>query len=332
MSNPEVAFVAWSFASGRSRDIAAALGGEAKVLYHRRLTHRHLVPLRYLVSSVQTVVYLILRRPRSVIATLPPVFPGAISWLYSLVFGVPFLLDSHPSGFGRKNDRVSARLLPVHRWLSQRAAATLVTTSEWSDIVDTWGGRGLVVHEAPPSWDVAEPSISPSRPLQVLFVCVFGPDEPVGEVIEAARATPEVHMSITGNTNRASPDLLADPPDNVTFCGFLDDDEYRRAVEATDVMLALTTEPTSVMRAAYEAVYARRPLIATDHEQNRRLFEYAILVDNHATDIESGLRRALDHYEELVRVADQARTTQLERWRRQLGELRAAISGEPDRS
>lgn len=329
MKRPDVAFIAWSFASGRSRDIAAALGGEAKVVYHRRLTHRYLVPLRYLVSSVQTMFYLLRRRPHAVIATLPPVFPGAIAWLYGLAFSAPFLLDSHPSGFGRKGDRISARLLPVHRWLSRRAAATLVTTDEWANMVEDWGGRGIVIHEADPNWDMAAPRTSPSQPLQVLFVCVFGPDEPVEEVIEAARSTPEVHITITGNTGRASPDVVADPPANVTFCGFLDDDSYRRAVEEADAILALTTEPTSVMRAAYEAVYAERPLIATDHEQNRKLFEHAILVDNDSAGIASGLRRALEDYETLVRVAGRARETQLERWEHQLSQLRGAISGEP---
>lgn len=330
MSKPNVAFITWSFVSGRSRDIAAALEGETRVIYHQHLTHRYLVPLRYFVSSIQTVAYLLRKRPRSVIATLPPVFPGAIAWLYSLFFGVPFLLDSHPSGFGRKSDRVSARLLPVHRWLCQRAAATLVTTNEWANTVDRWGGRGLVLHEAPLAWEVAKPKTSPSRPLKVLFVCVFGPDEPVREVIEAARATPEVHMTITGNTRRVSPDVVANSPGNVTFCGFLDDGAYRTAVEDTDVILALTTEPTSVMRAAYEAIYSERPLVATDHEQNRKLFENAILVDNYAAGIKSGLEKALENYESLVRVAGQAREAQLERWERQLSELRGAISGESD--
>jgi glycosyltransferase involved in cell wall biosynthesis len=330
MSRPPVVFVSWSFVRGRSSEIAESLGGEAKSIYYSWLVGRTkwLVPLRYAFSTVHTMAFLIRRRPRSVIATLPPVFPGLAAWLYSALTGAPFVLDSHPSGFGRKNDRVSRRLLPVHRWLSRRANATMVTTEEWVAVVEQWGGRGIVVHEAPALSDLAPPR-PPGQPFDVLFVAVFSADEPVEEVIEAARGVDSLNLKITGDTRKCSPELIEGAPDNVEFVGFLNAEDYRRAVEDAHIILALTTEPTSVMRCAYEAVYARRPLVVSDWPRLRELFDEAVFVNNSAEGIRRGLLEATGAYAELVGSTEQALENQLDRWTTQQARLREALAGSP---
>ncbi len=324
MRRPTVSFLAWSFVPGRSAEIAHALGGEAKVIYDRRLTSRRLVPLRYVLSSVQTLVYLVLRRPRSVIVTLPPVFPGLVAWMYCRISGAPLVLDSHPSAFGRKGDRLSERLLPIHRWLARRATATMVTTSEWQQVVGGWDARAIVVHEAPPTIRPGELGWAPDRDpkaITVLFVCVFSPDEPVAAVLQAAALVPNVEVIITGDLRRAPSGLVEEAPPNVTFCGYLDPLSYQQALHDADAVLALTTEPTSVMRAAYEAVYAGRPLIATDQDVNRLLFEHAVLVSNDVDGVRRGLERVSTDLDALLDAAPEASARQHERWLFQLEEL-----------
>ena len=49
------------------------------------------------------------------------------------------------------------------------------------------------------------------------------------------------------------------------------------------------------MRAAYEAVYAGRPLIISDSPERRDLFPHAIHVTNDAASIEQGLRLAVEN-------------------------------------
>jgi glycosyltransferase involved in cell wall biosynthesis len=263
MGRPMVGFVAWGPTSGRGAEIAAALGGQSHCFYPPRLARKALVPLRYALSAVATTAYLARHRPRAVIATNPPVFPGLLAFAYGRLAGVPVLLDSHPSSFGRKGDRLSARLLPVHAWLARRVAATLVTTDDWVRQVARWGGRAEIVHEAPSGLAGSEPRALPARPV-VLFAGVFAQDEPFAEVIEAARLLPSVELRVTGDLRRCPPGLRAAAPANVRFLGYLDGADYRQALQQADVVLALTTEPTSVMRAAYEAVYAGRPLVTSD--------------------------------------------------------------------
>jgi len=319
----ELVFLAWSRNRGRSAEIAAALGGDAVCVFPHRLGGRRLFLLRYLYSVAVTVRELARRRPKSLIATNPPVIPGLLAWMYAKVARAPFALDSHPTSFGAKNHVTSKRLLAAHRWLARRAAAVLVTTSDWADVVASWGARGLIVHEAPPPWTV--PSLVGDSRGRVLFVGVFGGDEPVDCVVQAAALRPDLDVWITGDLRRCPPRLRSTTPSNVTFVGYLAGSEYRQAVAAADVIVALTTEPTSIVRAGYEAVYARRPLVITDWPQGKEVFPCAVATANDpqalATAIDVALTKAQRDHGRL----ENARVQQLSRWEQQEASLRQAL-------
>jgi hypothetical protein len=320
-----VAFVAWSTVPGRSQEFAAALGGDARCFYPLRARRRPLVALRYAVSALQTAAYLALRRPRAVIATNPPVVPGLVAWLYGRLSGSVFVLDSHAGSFGRKGDRVSARLLPVHRWLARRAAATLVADESLAALVRSWGGRPLVVHEAPPAWSVAPPA-EPCEPLRLLLVTVFARDEPVAAALEAA-ARAGVALVLTGDPDRCPPAVReAAARAGARVAGFVRGDAYRRANEAADLVAALTTEPSSVMRAACEAVYAGRPLLVSDWPAARRAFPYAIHVANDGSAIAHGIERVRREHARLRQLTGAAREVQVRRWQEQLAALDSLVS------
>jgi glycosyltransferase involved in cell wall biosynthesis len=318
-------FVSWAFVQGRSGDIASSLGGRASPLYLERISDRRYVLLRYALTSVLTVGVLLRHRPRSVIVTNPPIIPGLICAAYGRLAGAPVVLDSHTGSFGLKGDTRSKRLLPVHAWLARRVAAVLVTTDELGDVVSGWGGRPLVVHEAPPAWSVAPPGPLPERP-KVLFVGVFANDEPVGEVIEAARLLPECDVLVTGKLTKAPAGLVESAPPNVRFVGFLPADGYRDLVEQADVMISLTTEPVSVMRAAYEAVYARRPLVISGWPVLEKLFPHAVPVTNDRDGIAAGVRTVISDHDRYLRATDVALDEQRRRWDEQIDALRAVLT------
>lgn len=277
--------------------------------------------LRYALSALVTVAYLLWRRPRAVIATNPPVFCALAAYPYCRLTGAPLVLDSHPTAFGAKGNRAASWMLPVSRWLSRRAAATLVTTVEWVEQVEAWGGRALIVHEAPAGLDERVPDTAVAG--RALFVGVFASDEPVAEVVDAARRLSDHEIQITGRLERAPAELLAAAPDNVHFVGWLDQRDYRAALRSAGVVVALTTEPTSVMRSAYEAVYAGRPLVVSDWPALRDLFPDAIHVDNRADAIARGIREATELPDPGRAV--RARARQLDRWDAQLAALSAVI-------
>jgi glycosyltransferase involved in cell wall biosynthesis len=325
-TRPSVAFIAWSSVSGRSLEIARALGGEARCFYDFGFVRRRLVPLRYAASALRTVAYLLLRRPRAVIATNPPVFPALIAYLYGRLRGAPVVLDSHPTSFGFYADKRFVTLMPLHRFLMSRVRGTIVTVEELAEEVRRQGGRAALVHEAPPLWSVPPAEPLGERPPVVLFVGIFASDEPVELLVEAARRLPEIEVRVTGDVRKCPPELLADTPENVHFVGFLDPQAYRDAIAAANVVMTLTTRPESVDRGANEAVFARRPLIVSDWPAARRYFPYAVHVPNTADGIAAGLREAVGRYEQLRQKADLALAEQQGRWEAQLDELRELIA------
>lgn len=320
---PRVVVLAWAKPTGRGTDIATALGGVPVSIYP--LPDRRLILLRYALSLVATVGTALRRRPDVAVVQNPPIFPALVFLAWKRLSGARLILDCHPTGFGAKDNAQGRRMLSVTKWVARRSDGVLVTTGDWADVVTQWGGRPLVVHEAPPAnvrGAVAKPSPDGSQPFDVLFACTFAQDEPVAEVMDAARALPGIHFTVTGDPDRARPGDLADLPGNVELTGWVDQARYLELLERSDAVLALTTEPTSVMRAAYEAVYGLRPLIATDWPTTAELFPSAALVDNSAGSIAAAIGRIaqspVDH-ETLSATADSA----LERWTAQEQALRS---------
>jgi glycosyltransferase involved in cell wall biosynthesis len=319
-SRPIVAFVAWGAVAGRSAELADAFGGESRC-YYPPGGRRPPVLLRYLLASVRTVAYLVRRRPANVVVTSPPV-PGAlVTFLAARSVGARVLLDSHPGSFGAQGDRHSGQLQWLQRFLTRRVTASLVAAPAWAEKVEAWGGRAVVVHEAPGRWTAA--AHERHARLRALYVGRFAGDEPWREVLAAAAQLPDVDLFVTGQLEDCPEEDRATAAANVTFVGFLGPSDYRRAVDEADVVVTLTTEPSSVMRAAYEAVYAGRPLVVSDWPIARELFPTAVHVANRAADIAAGIGSVATHYAELAGQADDARRRQLDRWDDQRRQLRA---------
>lgn len=320
-----VAFVSWGAVAGRSQEIAADIGGEARCFFPPGPRRRPPVLLRWILSGLGTLRFLLLRRPRAIIVTNPPVFAPLVAALCARLLRVPLIVDSHPGGFGAQGDRVAARLQWLHRFVVRHSALVLVTESSWAEVVRSWGGTPAILHEAPGPWRPRPPVRHHS--LEVLVVGRLAADEPVAAVLEAARARPDDDFVLTGDPAGLAAEAVAAAPANVTFVGFLGPEDYRAALEGCDAVLTLTTEPSSVMRAAYEAVYALRPLIVSDWPVARSLFPHAVFATNDGAAIADALRALDRDYDDVVGRLGEARRVQLARWRDQRARLLAAIDG-----
>jgi colanic acid/amylovoran biosynthesis glycosyltransferase len=326
LDNPRrPAFIAWS-QSARPRELALATGASYSIVYVKLLGTVALAPLRYMLSACSTIWFLVRHRPSVVVATNPPVFPALIAHLLAPLTGSELILDSHPRGFGYKGSSVGRFMAPIHRYLMSRARATLVASPELAEIVIESGGVPLILHEAPPEWEMYVDASMNAVPT-VLWVTIFASDEPLDAVLAAARELEDVHFMITGDRRRAPAALIETAPANVEFTGFWVDEGYARLISAANVMLVLTTEPASVPRAAFEAVEGLRPLVLTETPDLRELFPAAVFVDNTPGGIARGIREAISRHGELVSAAPEAREAQRRRWRRQQRQLEALLTG-----
>jgi hypothetical protein len=83
------------------------------------------------------------------------------------------------------------------------------------------------------------------------------------------------------------------------------------------------------MRAAYEAVYARRPLIVSGWPIARQLFPHAVFVEHHTSALADAFRDVDARYEELGALTEAARDLQIARFdqQRRTLERRLAVPG-----
>lgn len=322
---PDIAFVAWVREDSRSRSLAIAAGGEHRTFYDLRIHSRPLVPLRYALSAARTVGYLLHRRPRAVVIQSPPVPAAAIVWAWARLTGARIVLDTHPASFDRS--WVHGLMRPLLAWLTPRVAGCIVTTPGLGEQVTRWGGRPLVVHEAPMPWSERIRVRGGSGSATVLFVCTFAPDEPLDAVLDSARRLPDVRFQVTGDLRRLPPDTRRAAPTNIEWVGYLGPEDYVAALEHADVVISLSLRRDSVQRSAHEAVDALRPLVLSDARHMRDLFPYAVFVSNDGPSIAAGVTEALTRREELNEQANDARALQHSRWRHQLRELRGALAG-----
>jgi glycosyltransferase involved in cell wall biosynthesis len=208
----------------------------------------------------------------------------------------------------------------------RHAAATLVASEPLADEVRRAGGRPLVVHEPPPLWRIdTAPTSDDGQEPTVLWVGIFATDEPVAEVVGAARHLPDVRFVLTGDPARCPPDVRAAAPPNVTFSGYRRGDEYRALVADATIMMVLTTAPTSVPRGAFEAVAALRPLVLSDQPLLRAQFPEAVFADNNAQALADATTRALARRAELNALAPAARARDEQRWQAQRDAILEAL-------
>lgn len=320
-----MSFIAWTSRNGRSQEIAAALGARAVSVCPTFLEGKRLVLFRYSYCAIATVAHLAIKRPKVIVMTIPPTVAGLLIALHTIPTRTHLILDSHPTAFGAKENKLSQILLPLHKWLAKKALCTFVTTDHWVKVVEQWGGKAIVVHEAPSTERVIGPKESTNDIFKVLFVGNFASDEPIDQLITAARLLPEVDFSIAGDIKRMPQHLADQKPSNVSFIGYLRGSDYQRALAESDVVIALTTESTSVMRAAYEAIYALRPLISSDTEAMKELFPEAIFVENKSEHIAAGIRKAREKHQRLLMQTKAAFDLQTERWNEQLSRIEQVL-------
>ena len=314
-------FIAWGAIAGRTHEIAAEVGAEVLSCFPPGSPNRPPALIRYARSAAMTTRYLIQRRPLVVIVTNPPVIPAVLATVYARLTGSAVVLDDHPGAFGAMGYKPGRYLDVLHRWAAKRARLCLVTDDSWSDVVGAWGGRGLVLHEAP--------GLSPTqadRPCgetpRVLFVCTFGRDEPVQAFFAAAALLADWRFDVTGDPSQRPPGEI---PPNVRLVGFLGPEQYREALEQADVVIALTTEPTSAMRAAFEAVWMEKVIVVSGWPLLRRLFPDAVHVDNTVQGIAAGVSRAVRDHPDLAARSRIMKKAQYERWEEQLASLRSTL-------
>lgn len=186
------------------------------------------------------------------------------------------------------------------------------------------------VGKAQPPIGLAVAHIKAPKPW-VLFPGSFAADEPIKEVIEAARLAPELTFIITGRPERArlnGHDIDTLPP-NVILPGFLSLELFDDLLREANVVMGLTKEEGIQLSVCNEALGFNKPLVTSNTQILSKLFgKAAVLVDTKiAASIAGGCTEAVESASAYAIKSAALSSERVESWQRVELEAMYALLG-----
>jgi glycosyltransferase involved in cell wall biosynthesis len=266
-------FVSWE-RHRRSRELAAAFHAD---LVEIIITGHPLI--RYARLIGRTTWTIATRRPGVLFVQCPSIVLGVWCVLLKPFLRYRFVADLHNEAIEPFNYSFGAYRLLL-RIIRRGADLSLVTNEALAAIVNRTGGRAFVLPDKVPDRAAAPAAVPRPGSGRAVFICTFAPDEPVHELVEAARLLgPAVTMHITGRPVTGVTPL--DLPAHVYLTGFLDDAAYAALLADADVLVDLTRMDNCLVCGAYEAVALQKPLVTSDTRALRGYFSKGTVFTRH---------------------------------------------------
>jgi glycosyltransferase involved in cell wall biosynthesis len=309
-------FLVWGSPKGahRSQFMAEELGIPVEHIYLTPKQGKYYALLKYPFQALKTLVVLARWRPQVVLVQNPPIFAPLMVYLWGLVTGAKYIIDSH-------TDALLASWwgwsLSLHGFLSRRAITTLVTNDHLREMVADWDADAFRLTDVPTIFPKRKQIHLNGNRFNVLYVSTASYDEPISEVLRAARNLPEVGFFITGDYKTNRPDVVQRAPDNVHFTGYVPDEEFYGFFEAVQVVMCLTTENHTMQSGASEALWLGKPIITSNWPMLRGYFSQGSLhVNNTADEITRAVVTMRDSLPAFEKGIQDLRTEKMDEWDR----------------
>jgi glycosyltransferase involved in cell wall biosynthesis len=247
--------------------------------------------VRYVRSTWRTLRAIAREKPQVLAAQNPSVVLALLALACKRVFGYRLIVDAHNSGI-HPREGASAPLMVVSRFIQRHADLTIVTNRELQGVVESNGGRAVVLPDPLPKVHPAKPF--PLRGgVAIAYICTYSADEPYREAMQAAAAVPaDVTVYVTGRYQGRYDGGAV--PDNVVLLGFLSDEQFWSLLASVDFIMDLTLREGCLLCGAYEAVALEKPLIISDTRALRSYFSRGcVYVAPSPAAIAAGIREAL---------------------------------------
>ena len=322
-------FVVWKVYQRRVEALQAPFEASATYLHfdweERSKAHK---AVSYCCKFCLTLWVLYRRRPDLVYVQAPPVFAVYAAWLYSRIFGVPYVVDAH-------NPMIYDTFWPRLPWATtvlRQAASVLVHNPYVEDMARAMDLPCTVLMDRPPDvrpeeFPLPRAIIGDRHAPRVVVPCSYDVDEPLAELQNATRALPHVDFFITWYREKLPREFAHGFGSNVIFTGFLPIQEFNALLACADVILVLTTRNGTQPSGATEALSFERPLVVSDSQTIRTLFpKGAIYVENQAGAIADGIQAALRDKERLSGEMVSFKAEKASSWEQQFETLKLRLA------
>lgn len=311
----------------RSRELARALDVEYVTFISDSWR-----PVRYLTLSLKTLRFIKRENPNLVIAQNPSVVLAALLAFVRNRYGFKLVVDRH-SNF--KFDKVITPSLKwkIFKFLSdysvRNSDITIVTNDYLKNYVEDIGGSGVVLPDKLPKMEAGEEADLPGD-INFMFVSTFSHDEPILEVVEAAKLCPDnFHFYITGNYKKYKgvEYLISVLPGNVHLTGFISERDYANLMASVDVVVVITDQEHTLTCGAYEAVALDKPMVLGNTQAIKRYFRKgAIYASPTKDDLAASFKQAESDLHRLGNEVIELKSILGSEWERSFKDLCANIA------
>lgn len=320
-SYSKILFLVWDRQSIRANGISKHLGASLHFLTTSRFRH----PILF----IRTLKLLGKERPRIIICQSPPITCAFIAMIYKYLLAwrskPKIVIDAHTGAISRPWSKNISRII------MKRASVNIVINEEQqNNLIQNYKIAPVIVLEDPipdftdillSSVKKGQYKIEPKAIFKVAVISSFAYDEPLEKVFDAAFEMPEVHFYITGDNKKLDKHLIK-KADNVILTGFLDYSTYIDLLQKVNVIMDLTTDSTSMMAGAYEAVSLGQPLVISNWPPLRRYFNKGTVhTDNSSEGIRKAIMTALTKQEELSREMQELKIERTKEWKEKISKL-----------
>lgn len=278
--------------------MASLLGAE----YHE-LKYSGRRVIRYLVLGLRVIALIARERPAVLYYQNPSLVLAAVVTLTRKLFfkRMKVVGDFHNAGvyppWGQR----------LTRWAARNSDLVIVSNDMLGRVVRSWGATYMAMPDPLPDIDGPQPEASTAgeSELALLFICSWAEDEPIAEVIEAARQVlttgESVRIKITGRPKLEKYLPSGGLPENITLTGYLSASRFEEELRRADAIMDLTTRDNCMVCGAYEGVAVEKPLILSDNAATREYFDKGVVfTDNSAESIAACIRQLLQQGVELA--------------------------------
>ena len=279
-------------------------------------------PFKYPLMAACTLALLFRRRPKLVFVQSPPGFAVLTVAIYCALTGSKYVVDAHSAAL-----QLPFWTRPAWLWggLARKAVVTVVTNEHFAEMLAGWKAPSLVLHDIPTAFPEGEP-YPMNGDFNVTVVNTFSFDEPLEQVLQAARGMQGVKFHITGKVSRGNPELLRAAPDNVKFTDFLSTEQYYSLMRTGDAVMCLTTRDHTMQRGACEALSMGKPIITSNWRLLQDYFNKGTVhVDNTSAGIRQGVHEMKERYDDYLSGIRELQVSQQAEWQNKIGELVAMI-------
>ncbi len=289
MRKEKVVYIVWASPRTRAKELSKKFNAR---LYGFFFSLPLPVVLRYLISTIKSLLILIREKPDYIIAQVPPIFLPFIVFFYSLFFGGKYLFDVHS---GEIIDKKWRYFQPLRKFLFRRAFLILMHNSSNFKKIKNWKVNALVLNDPIPIPPDVKSEKLCNNCKEVVFISTFGIDEPFNESLEAANILKKENGNkwlfiFTGDYKSAK---FLQKHKDIIFTGFVNYDKYWSILKGADVIVSLNKRKDVITCGLWEGVALEKPVVTNNYGCIEELFGDALIyTGNDAITIANAVRNA----------------------------------------